>query len=294
MSAAEQVTSPPEALSLGGRPVDQIPLAFLDFETTGLSAASGDRVCEVAVLRVEPGRSRPRKLSELVHPGMDMPPLAQSIHGISDAMLADAPPFEDVLPRLAGLLDGAAVLAHNAAFDVGFLQSECHRAGVPVPEHGPVICTLHLARNLFGLNKCSLAALAQRFEIRQPNAHRALADCRTTRDVFAHMVDALTPADGAAPTADGLVERGQLLRKGGKGRRAMERQLAIAAAHGQPISIDYTARHGHGRLVNRRTITVKGLRLPYIDALCHLRGDDRVFHMRRVLHIDDPHGGPAA
>lgn len=266
--------------------LDALPVAFLDFETTGLSAASGDRICEVAVLRVEPGRKRPRKLSQLVQPGIPMPELAQSIHHISDEMLADAPSFSTVHPRLSALLSGAVVVAHNARFDIGFLQMECHRAGLPLPAYGPVVCSLNLARNLFGLNQCSLRALAQRLAITQPNAHRALADCKTTREVFAHMVDSRRDAAGHAPTPRDLLQQADRLKKGGEGRLEMERRLAQAAHDQETVTIEYTARAGTGPLVNRRAITVHNVRLPYIDALCHLRNDERVFHMRRILHVE--------
>lgn len=280
------------AAPLLDRPLDDVPVAFLDFETTGLYAASGDRVCEVAVLRVEPGRKRPRKLSQLVNPERPMPPLAQSIHHISDAMLTDAPTFPQVHGRLTKMLEGAVIVAHNARFDVGFLQMECHRAGLPVPAYGPVVCSLNLARNLFGLNQCSLRALAQRLEVSQPNAHRALADCKTTREVLGHMVDSLRTPEGTAPTPRQLLAWADGLRKGGDMRLELERRLAQAASDQETVLIDYTARAGHGPLVNRRPITVQKVRLPYIEALCHLRNDDRVFHMRRILRVE-PTAAPA-
>lgn len=281
-------TEPSEAAAapLLDQSLDDLPVAFLDFETTGLSAASGDRICEVAVLRVEPGRKRPRKLSQLVKPGIPMPALAESIHHISDEMLEEAPSFAEALPRLSSLLTGAVIVAHNARFDIGFLQMECHRAGLPLPAYGPVVCSLNLARNLFGLNQCSLRALAQRLEVPQPNAHRALADCKTTRAVFQHMVNSRREADGTAPSPRTLLDTASALRKGGEGRLAMERRLAQAAHDQETVVIDYTARAGHGPLVNRRSITVHAIRLPYIDALCHLRNDERVFHMRRILHVE--------
>ena len=201
-------------------------------------------------------------------------------------MLADAPSFSTVHPRLSALLSGAVVVAHNARFDIGFLQMECHRAGLPLPAYGPVVCSLNLARNLFGLNQCSLRALAQRLAITQPNAHRALADCKTTREVFAHMVDSRRDAAGQAPTPRDLLQQADRLKKGGEGRLEMERRLAQAAHDQETVTIEYTARAGTGPLVNRRAITVHNVRLPYIDALCHLRNDERVFHMRRILHVE--------
>ncbi len=283
MSAAPQPTDLAPPAEIGSLPLNQVPVAYLDFETTGLYAASGDRVCEVAVLRVEPGRKQPRSLSQLIDPGMAMPALAQSIHHISDDMLEGQPDFAAVLPRIAALLDGAVVVAHNAPFDIGFLHNECHRAGLAVPAHGPVICTLDLSRHVFGLNKCSLAALARRFDIPQDNAHRALDDCRTTRRIFEVFFQSL--GGPPLPSAQALLAKVAALRKGGAQRKAIDLRLARAARTGETLDVDYTARNGTGPLVNRRRITVRELRAPYVDALCHLRGDERVFHTRRIVDI---------
>jgi DNA polymerase-3 subunit epsilon len=266
------------------QPVDQVPTAVLDFETTGLSAASGDRVCEIAVVRGVPGgKPKKRKLQTLVDPGMPMPELARSIHGIDDEQLRGAPSFAECLPRLARLLDGAVVVAHSAAFDVGFLRAECHRAELPVPAHGPVVCTLELARHIFGFSRCSLRALAQRMEIPQRDAHRALDDAKVTFKVYQRMLHSIGRDE--MPTVRELLDRSDALRREGPGRARIIAAILEAEGSHQPVVIDYTSRNGTGPLTSRRTITVKETNLPYVSAWCHLRGADRVFHVRRIQRV---------
>lgn len=125
-------------------PIEEVPLAFLDVETTGLSATMGDRICEVAILRCQNGQVVDA-LQRLVNPRRSISPGALSVHGITEEMLRDAPPFAEVADDVLALLDGATLVGHNAQFDLGFLHEELARVGVRMP---PVIAldTLLLTR----------------------------------------------------------------------------------------------------------------------------------------------------
>ena len=272
-------------------PAIEAPTAVLDFETTGLSVASGDRVCEVAVVRGRPGGGRRRKFTQLVDPQRDMPALAQTIHGLSDADLAGQPRFPEVLPKLASVLQGAVLVAHNAPFDIGFLRAECHIADQPFPSIGPVLCTLDLARHVYGFSKCSLEALARRTETTQSTAHRALADTLTTMKVYRRMLEGLGDAAERPPTVGDLLDRIGTLAKGAPGRQTIVLRIREAARQSVPITIDYTDRYGPGPLTVRRTVLVDRFKSPYFEGLCRTSGEHRTFHVRRVQRIID---GPAA
>ena len=275
-----------ENIDLLDLPVDQAPTAVLDFETTGLSPASGDRVCELAVYRHRPdGQGKRRTHKSLVNPGMPMPALAESIHHISDADLVDAPDFAAALPALDQMLSGAVIVAHNARFDTGFLMAERHRLGLGAQELGPVICTLDLARQYFGFSKCTLEALAIRTRVPQPKAHRALDDARVTFAVYQRLIEGVRLGLGHTPTVGELITLIDDLGRDGAGRRAIEQAIRAAAASGQPVCIDYTARHGEGPLTQRRTVRVRSLDLPHFEAFCHLRGEVRAFNLRRVQRV---------
>ncbi|MFM1980077.1 MAG: hypothetical protein RLZ68_1342, partial [Pseudomonadota bacterium] len=95
---------------------------MLDLETTGGNAVH-DRITEIAAVRVENGVETVR-WSTLVNPGVRIPPFIQSLTGITDVMVEDAPTFAKVAPKLLELLDGAVFVAHNVRFDHGFVLNE--------------------------------------------------------------------------------------------------------------------------------------------------------------------------
>src|SRR5262249_61205443 len=113
-------------------PIEDLALTFVDVETTGLDHTTGDRVCEIALLRIR-GDQEIARFESLVYPQRLMTPGAMAVNGITDAMLVDAPPFAAVLPQVDTLLQDAVLVAHNARFDVGFLRHEWQGAGPTLP-----------------------------------------------------------------------------------------------------------------------------------------------------------------
>ena len=97
-------------------------LAIIDVESTGAHPVR-DRITEIAILRIEDGEVVARWES-LVAPGQSIPPLIEQVTGISDAMVADAPPFAAVADTVAALLEGCVFVAHSARFDFGFIRNE--------------------------------------------------------------------------------------------------------------------------------------------------------------------------
>ncbi|RFO98727.1 DNA polymerase III subunit epsilon [Rhodoferax lacus] len=146
---------------------------MLDLETTGGNAVH-DRITEIAAVRVENGVETAR-WSTLVNPGVRIPPFIQSLTGISDAMVADAPPFEDVARTLLELLDGAVFVAHNVRFDHGFVQNELARMELPLKVK--TLCTVRLSRKLYPQHKGhGLDAILQRHGLHTMARHRAMGD----------------------------------------------------------------------------------------------------------------------
>jgi DNA polymerase III epsilon subunit family exonuclease len=153
----------------------------LDFETTGLDSAIG-RVVEIGAIRFrsEGGIcAEEASLACLVNPGMPIPARAISIHGISDADVAQAPSFAEVAPALLALAEGAVIVAHNAGFDLSFLDMELSRAGISRAE-AKVQDTVGLSRRAFpGRASYRLGAIAAALGIEAGAAHRAIDDART-------------------------------------------------------------------------------------------------------------------
>lgn len=276
-------------------PADEAPTAVLDLETTGLEPESGHRIIEVAVLRARPRDwQRPTRqvvFQSLVDPERLVPQRAIEIHGIEDLELAGQPTFAELRDQVQEAVAGAVFVAQNAPFDLGFLDAECERAGLRPIVPGPILDTLLLGRHVFSLPRNNLAALAERTGVPQPLAHRALADATTTLGVYARMLESL-----ARPTVPTVGELQALVadRLAGAERPELVALLQEAAALGRELVIDYTARSGPGELVTRRRIAVQRVRLPYIEAFCHLRADERVFRIDRVQQAWAPEAAPAA
>lgn len=150
------------------------PLAFVDLETTGSNAAL-DRITEIGIILVD--ESGVQEWNSLVNPGCRIPPYIQALTGIRDEMVADAPEFAQLAPRVHEMLEGRLFVAHNARFDYGFLKQSFRREGQDFRVQ--TLCTVRLSRLLFpGHRHHSLDALIGRHGLVTDERHRALGDAR--------------------------------------------------------------------------------------------------------------------
>ena len=163
---------------------------ILDTETTGLDPQS-HRLIEVAGLEMVNRKLTGRHLHLYIHPQRDIDPDAQRVHGISLDMLEGKPVFKAVAGEIADFLRDAELIIHNAAFDIGFLNAEFARVGLPATQKvaGNVIDTLAMAREIFPGKRNNLDALCDRFDIDRSNRtlHGALIDCELLADVYLAM-----------------------------------------------------------------------------------------------------------
>ena len=176
----------PAALSLA-----DTTFVVLDLETTG-GAPDGAGVTEIGAVKVRGGEEL-GVFATLVNPGERIPAFITVLTGISEAMLAPAPPIEAVLPSLLEFLRGAVLVAHNAPYDVGFLKAACARHGYSWPRVR-VLDTAALARRALTRDEVpnrKLVTLAQFFHATTQPVHRALADARATVDVLHGLIERL-------------------------------------------------------------------------------------------------------
>lgn len=130
-----------------------------DTETTGLKAADG-RILEIGAVKFRNGRVVSRKCW-LINPGIPIPEASRRIHGITEAVVSNCPPFKTVYPEFAAFAEGATLLAHNAAFDRRFIMAELERNDLDAPAR-PLFDTLPLCRSWFpGLRSYSLESLTR-------------------------------------------------------------------------------------------------------------------------------------
>ena len=164
---------------------------FLDTETTGLNPDQGDRIIEFACIEYDNRRNTGRHLHHYVNPGRSSHPDALRVHGITDAFLADKPPFSAVAQELLAFIAGADVVIHNAAFDIGFLNAELARLNLPpVAQHtSRTTCSLLMAREQYPGKSNSLDALCRRLEVdnSQRDLHGALIDADLLAQVYLNM-----------------------------------------------------------------------------------------------------------
>nr|WP_294865388.1 exonuclease domain-containing protein [uncultured Pseudogulbenkiania sp.] len=162
----------------------QQPCAIVDLETTG-GHITRDRITEIGILLID--GERIERYETLVNPGQPIPPFIENMTGISDAMVAEAPPFAALVETLLEKLQGRLLLAHNARFDYGFLKNEFKRAGHVFQSE--VLCTVKLSRRLYPQHfKHSLDSLIARHGIVLADRHRAMADALAVY----HFIEAAT------------------------------------------------------------------------------------------------------
>jgi len=164
-------------------------LAFVDLETTG-ATATADRITEIGIVEVD--ELGVREWSCLVNPGTPISGFIERLTGISNAMVADAPPFEDVADEVKARLAGRLFIAHNARFDYGFLKNEFKRAGHDF--RATVLCTVKLSRKLFPQHaKHNLDSLIERHDLTVSSRHRALGDARLIHQFWQRVQAGVAP-----------------------------------------------------------------------------------------------------
>jgi len=167
------------------------PLAFVDIETTGLTAPR-DRITEIGIVEVDDDGVR--EWSSLINPETQIPNSIQAYTGITDDMVRDAPTFEEIAKETLARLNGRLFIAHNARFDYSFLKASFRRAGY---EFRPtVLCTVRLSRKLYPeYRKHNLDSLIERHGLSVNGRHRALADAQLIHQFWEQVQRAHSPAD---------------------------------------------------------------------------------------------------
>jgi DNA polymerase-3 subunit epsilon len=163
-----------------------VPFVALDLETTG-SRPGGGKITEIGAVRIE-GLKQVAQFNTLVNPMRPIPPFITHITGITPEMVADAPRIEEIVPELLEFLKGAVIVAHNASFDVTFLNYELRRLKGRILGEG-AFDTLPLSRALApGLPNYRLGTVAQALGAPAGQWHRALADAQACGHVFLTLV----------------------------------------------------------------------------------------------------------
>lgn len=266
------------------RPADgleDVPFVAFDTETTGL--AESDRLVELAAVRFRGGEVE-GEWCALVDPQQPIPAEATAIHGIRDEDVRGQPLAARVLPAFLDFIEGAALVGHNAPFDVRVLALELLRAGLPLPDN-PVVDTCSIPRRLHvRVPNHRLSTLADTFHVPQGRAHRALADARVAMDLLRAYLRDLGPA------ADTEVRKGLTATEGLVSFRAWATRplpatplvalVRRARAEGREIEAFLHGQKGSRRLAPQALYAVHDS--VYLEARCLEDGLLRTFPLDQV------------
>jgi DNA polymerase-3 subunit epsilon len=161
-----------------------------DTETTGLDPKSGDRIVEIGAIELLNHIPTGRRFHAYLNPGRAVPIEAYRVHGLDDEFLKDKPPFPAIAADLAAFFGDARLIAHNAGFDLSFLNAEFARAGHPPVAEDRVVDTLMLARRKHPGSPASLDALMARYQIDSSRRthHGALLDAELLSEVYVELI----------------------------------------------------------------------------------------------------------
>lgn len=171
-----------------GVPLGDVTFCVLDLETTG-GNRNDDMITEIGAVKVRGGEQL-GTFQTLVNPGQAIPPQITVLTGLTNALVAPAPRIESVLPSLLSFIGDSVIVAHNSAFDMGFIRAALRRAERPAWA-GTVIDTVPLARRLVRdeVPNCKLGTLASRFRFEHQPSHRALDDALATVDLLHLLIE---------------------------------------------------------------------------------------------------------
>jgi DNA polymerase-3 subunit epsilon len=175
-----------------GRPLRDITFCVVDLETTGGSAERGSMITEIGAVKVRGGEVL-GEFQTLVNPRAEIPAFIAVLTGITNSMVATAPPIDSALPAFLEFAQGCVLVAHNAPFDIGFLRHFALQQGRPWPAF-EVVDTAKLARRVVTRDdapNCKLSSLAVAFGATTTPNHRALSDARATVDVLHGLMERL-------------------------------------------------------------------------------------------------------
>ena len=183
-----------------------------DTETTGLDAYQGDRLVEIGCVELVNGFPTGQSFHRYLNPERDMPEAAFSVHGLSSDFLRDKPVFAEVCEELLAFVGDAPLVAHNAMFDLGFINAELERCQRPPLQRERLVDTLMLARRRYpaGPNKLDDLCLRFSIDLSRRTKHGALLDAELLAEVYVELTGKRQARLGlidvaAAVTAQGTI-----------------------------------------------------------------------------------------
>ena len=267
--------------------LNDVEFVIFDVETTGLDPKSGDRIIEIAAVRLKAGKEI-RRFYSLINPKRPISPAAFEVNHISDDMVKQAPDSSSVLPKFLEFIKGSCLAAYNTNFDLEFINNEIQPLGLCLPTDIPTIDILIMARRLLPeLGRYSLLFVAQSLGINITQTHRALLDVKLTINVFNKFVDILNKKQ--------INDFANFLNLFGINRKINDsfNEQKITTVQ-KAIDLNTKLKIRYFSLsradVSEREVSPKSIKEEkskrFLVGFCHLRNEERSFRLDRILHME--------
>jgi len=243
----------------------------VDLETTGLKPWEGDKICEIAALRVK-NEKIIDEFQSLVNPERHIPPDAQAIHGISNEQVKNAPAIEHLLQKFRQFSEKGIIAGYNIEFDLEFINSELKTIGETRIFIKDSLDVWGLARRLLHLPHYKLSDVAQALHIAPPE-HRALSECKATWQVLKRLLEMSNSA-----TSD---ELRTTIRSENPYKNLID-TIGNTIKNKQQFHLRYQASNQES---TDRTITPIDYGDQHLVAYCHLRKAERNFRFDRIKSL---------
>lgn len=263
---------------------NQMDFVIFDVETTGLSCAGGDRIIEVAAVKIRDGEIIDR-FESLVNPERYVPMMATMVHGIRDSDLVDAPKAADVMPQLMAFIGKDCLVGHNLRFDVRFLNHELNLLSLDEQSDDLTLDTIKMAKGLFpGLPSYALASVVTHLGVNPRTAHRAMADVLMTGDVFLTLLECARQRH--ITSLSHLLTLFSLNKVVKQHCRLKLKMISEALSLGSHIDFLYSSKvqGATQRQVTPKTIIGKGKNAA-LSGYCHLHQKEDMFAIDNMIQV---------
>jgi DNA polymerase III epsilon subunit family exonuclease len=267
--------------------IDEIVFTIFDIETTGLEPEAGDRIIEIAAIRIRQGK-KGETFSSLVNPEKAVSQAAFEINHITSDMLKHAPKPKKILPNFLDFISGSCLSSYNLAFDLGFLSHEFKLLDRVLPLELQSIDILTMAKRLLpGLERYALWYVAQNLGIKTQQVHRALSDVELAIEVF-NRLSSLVKEKGISTFLEFNSLFGQNPRTLNDINSAKLSRIQEALDLGVRLKIKYLSRLD--AQISEREILPKQIKQDknknYLVGYCYLRNEERTFSIDGILHLE--------
>ncbi len=266
--------------------LEEIEFTIFDTETTGLDPEGGDRIVEIAGIRLK-GEQKVAAFQTLVNPQRPISQAAFEVNRITSQILKDAPSMETVMPSFLEFIKGSCLCSYNAPFDLEFLNNELKLLGKGKLETVTVVDILKMARRLIpGLERYALMCVAEQLGLKSEQKHRAFSDVELTLAVFNKLKDVLK-RKGIMDFKNfvGLFSVNTSSLNDINNQKIAQIQEAIDL--GVKLKIKYISTSAQ---ITERQVVPKEIRQEnnrfYLIGHCYLRNEERSFRIDSILHLE--------